>query len=146
MNVGLIISSIALCISLMVFAIKLVEWLILADPRVVTRMGRWLLFFLAIASVPSLILLLVYQQWALAMTLGAVMLIVPTVLNSRAIVPRQSFRPMWAEGDPLDICPAISVNRRAQSSCAAPPSCWRTIWLMPAIRRSLRGLTAISAR
>ena len=36
------------------------------------------------------------------MTLGAGMLIVPTLLNWRVILPRQSFRPMWTEGDPLD--------------------------------------------
>jgi hypothetical protein len=71
MNFGLIISSIALGISLMVSAIKLVDWLIRADPRAVMHMGRWLLFLLAIASVPSLILLLIYHQLALAMTLGA---------------------------------------------------------------------------
>jgi hypothetical protein len=103
MNFGLIISSIALGISLMMSAIKLVDWLIRADPRAVMHMGRWLLFFLAIASVPSLILLLIYQQWALAMTVGAGMLIVPTLLNWRAILPRRSFRPMWTEGDPLDV-------------------------------------------
>ncbi len=105
MNFGLIISSIALGISLMVSAIKLVGWLIRADPRAVMHMGRWLLFFLAIASVPSLILLLIYQQWALAMTLGAGMLIVPTLLNWRAVVPRRSFRAIWTEGDPLDDMP-----------------------------------------
>jgi hypothetical protein len=51
------------------------------------RMGRWLLFFLAIASVPSLILLLIYQQWALAMALGAGILTVPTLLNWRVPCP-----------------------------------------------------------
>lgn len=106
MNLGLVFSSIALGISLVVSAIKLVDWLIHSDPRAVMRIGRWLLFFLALASVPSLILLLIYQQWALAMTFGAGMLIVPTLLNWRAILPRWSFRPMWTEGDPLDDMPS----------------------------------------
>jgi hypothetical protein len=102
MNLGLIISSIALGISLMVSAIKLVDWLSHADPRVLIHMWRWLLFLLAIASVPCLIVLLIYQQWALAMTLGAGMLIVPAMLNWRTILPRPKFRPMWTEANPLD--------------------------------------------
>ncbi|WP_051953640.1 hypothetical protein [Methylocapsa aurea] len=102
MNLGLIISSIALGISLTASAIKLVDWLIGADPRVVIRMGRSLLFVLAIGSLPCLIILLIYQQWTMAMALGAGMLIVPTLFNWRAILPRPTFRPNWTEDDPLD--------------------------------------------
>ncbi|MGH8322822.1 MAG: hypothetical protein ACRETD_03320, partial [Steroidobacteraceae bacterium] len=102
MSAGLIISSIALGISLVVSAIKLVDWLIHTDPRALLRTGRSLLFSLAVTSVPCLIILLVYQQWALAMMLGAGMLIAPTMLNWRVILPRPKFRPMWTEGDPLD--------------------------------------------
>ena len=102
MNAGLIISSIALGVSLAASAIKLFNWLIHSDPRVLIRAGRWLLFSLAVGSVPGLIALLMYERWALAMTLGAGMLIAPTVLNWRAILPRSKFRPMWPEGDPLD--------------------------------------------
>ena len=102
MSAGLIISSIALGVSLAASAIKLFNWLIHSDPRVLIRAGRWLLFSLAVGSVPGLIALLMYERWALAMTLGAGMLIAPTVLNWRAILPRSKFRPMWPEGDPLD--------------------------------------------
>ena len=102
MNFGLIISSTALGISLMVSAVKLVDWLIHADPRAIIRMGQWLLFFLAAASVPSLISLLISKQWTFAMMLGAGMLIVPASLNWRAILPRAKFRPMWTTGNPLD--------------------------------------------
>ncbi|HZM06898.1 MAG TPA: hypothetical protein VFC11_00375 [Methylocella sp.] len=102
MNFGLIISSTALGISLMVSAVKLVDWLIHADPRAIIRMGQWLLFFLAAASVPSLISLLISKQWTFAMMLGAGMLIVLASLNWRAILPRAKFRPMWTTGNPLD--------------------------------------------
>lgn len=102
MNFGLIISSIALGISLTVSAIKLVDWLIHADPRAIIRLSRWLLLFLAIAAIPSLLLLLVYQYWTFAMMLGAGMLIVPVIFNWRAILPRPKFRPLWTNGDPLD--------------------------------------------
>jgi hypothetical protein len=101
-SVGLIISSIALGISFVVSTIKLVDWLIHTDPRALMRTGRSLLFSLAVTSVPCLIILLVYQQWALAMMLGAGMLIAPTMLNWRVILPRPKFRPMWTECDPLD--------------------------------------------
>ena len=102
MNFGLIISSTALGISLMVSAVKLVDWLIHADPRAIIRMGQWLLFFLAAASVPSLISLLISKQWTFAMMLGAGMLIVLASLNWRAILPRAKFRPMWTTGNPHD--------------------------------------------
>jgi hypothetical protein len=102
MNLGLIISSIALGISLTASAIKLVDWLIGADPRVVIRMGRSLLFVLAVGSLPCLIILLIYQQWTIAIALGAGMLIVPTLFNWRAILPRPTLRPIWTEDDPLD--------------------------------------------
>lgn len=105
MSVGLIISSIALGISLVVSAIKLVDWLLHTDPRALMRTGRSLLLSLAVTSVPCLIILLVYQQWALAMMLGAGMLIAPTMLNWRVILPRPKFRPMWTEDDPLDDMP-----------------------------------------
>ena len=102
MNIGLILSSTALGISLMVSAIKLADWLLHADPRAIIRMGRWLLFYLTITAVPSLVLLLIYKQWTFAMMLGAGMLIVPPALNWRALLPRAKFRPMWTKADPLD--------------------------------------------
>jgi len=97
MSFGLIISSIALGVSLLASAIKLVDWLAHADPRAVVRAGRWLLFFLAIASIPCLVVLLVYQQWALAMMLGAGMLVVPTMAGWRLFPLRLKLRPIGAE-------------------------------------------------
>jgi hypothetical protein len=102
MNIGLILSSSALGISLMVSAIKLADWLLHTDPRAIIRMGRRLLFCLAITAVPSLILLLIYKQWTFAMLLGSGMLIVPPALNWRVLLPRANFRPMWTKADPLD--------------------------------------------
>ncbi|GGC71350.1 hypothetical protein [Chelatococcus reniformis] len=101
MSVGVILSSVALGISLIVTAIKAVDWLVHTDPRVLIRTGRWLLLVLGVLSVPCLIALLVFQQWAPAMMLGAGMLIVPALLNWRSFVPRQPFRPAWSN-DPLD--------------------------------------------
>lgn len=100
MNFGLIISSIALGISLTVSVVKFADWAIHADPRAIIRMGQWLLLFLSIAAVPTLILLLFYRQWTFAMMLGAGMLIAPVSFNWRAILPRRNFRPMWTKSAP----------------------------------------------
>jgi hypothetical protein len=100
MNIALIFSSVALGISLLASAFKFFDWLIHTNPRNLVQTGRLLVLSLAVASIPSLIGLVFYKQWTLATSLGAIMLIAPTVLNWRAILPRFSFRPLWSNGDP----------------------------------------------
>jgi hypothetical protein len=97
MSVAMILSSAALSISLIITAIKLIDGFVRADPRALIRIGTWLLCLIAVASLPCLIVLLIYQQWALAMMLGAGMLIVLTLLNWRSILARANFQPMWME-------------------------------------------------
>jgi hypothetical protein len=97
MSVAMILSSAALSISLIITAIKLIDGFVRADPRALLRIGMWLLCLIAVASLPCLIVLLIYQQWALAMMLGAGMLIVLTLLNWRSILSRANFQPMWTE-------------------------------------------------
>jgi DnaJ domain len=97
MSVAMILSSAALSISLIITAIKLIDGFVRADPRALIRIGTWLLCLIAVASLPCLIVLLIYQQWALAMMLGAGMLIVLTLLNWRSILARTNFQPMWTE-------------------------------------------------
>jgi len=94
MSVAMILSSAALSISLIITAIKLIDGFVRADPRALIRIGTWLLCLIAVASLPCLIVLLIYQQWALAMMLGAGMLIVLTLLNWRSILARANFQPM----------------------------------------------------
>ncbi|MEJ0092243.1 MAG: hypothetical protein WDN46_02070 [Methylocella sp.] len=102
MNLGMILSSAALGISLAVSAFKLVDWLVHSDPRTLARAARWSLFVAAAASGPILIILLLYQQWTIAMAFGAAMLAAPAVINWRVFIPRRTFRPMWSESSPLD--------------------------------------------
>jgi len=97
----MILSSMALAASLSVSAIKFVGWLAHTDVRALIRTGRWLLVVLALAAVPCLIALLFFQQWELAMMLGAGVLIVLARLNWRTILPRTTFRPAWT-GDASD--------------------------------------------
>jgi hypothetical protein len=100
MNTALILSSVALGLSLLASAFKFFDWLIHTDPRNLFRTGRWMLLSLAVASIPSLIGLIAYKQWTLATSLGAAMLIAPTVLNWRAIFPRFAFWQLWSKGKP----------------------------------------------
>ena len=102
MSVAMILSSAALSISLIITAIKLIDGFVRADPRALIRIGTWLLCLFAVASLPCLIVLLIYQQWALAMMLGAGMLIVLTLLNWRSILARPNFQPMWSEAGDVE--------------------------------------------
>ena len=121
MSVAMILSSAALSISLIITAIKLIDGFVRADPRALIRIGTWLLCLIAVASLPCLIVLLIYQQWALAMMLGAGMLIVLTLLNWRSILARANFQPMWTEpgdvesmrGGPAQPAPDAELARRA---------------------------------
>jgi hypothetical protein len=114
MNIALILSSVALGISLLASAFKFFEWLSHTNPRNLIQTGRLLLLCLAVASIPSLIGLVFYKQWTLATSLGAVLLIAPTVLNWGAVLPRFAFRPLWSKGNP----PGPARDEFAQS----PPS------------------------
>jgi hypothetical protein len=114
MNTALILSSVALGISLLASAFKFFDWLIHTNPRNLIQTGRWLVLSLAVASIPTLVGLVFYKQWTLATSLGALMLIAPTVLNWRAVLPPFAFRPLWSKGSP----PGPARDELAQS----PPS------------------------
>lgn len=96
----MVISSVALAVSLLVTVIKFVDWISHSDPRTIVRMGRLGLLALAVTSVPALVSLLALEQWTGAMLLGAAMLLATVLINWRLLAPRVRFRPMWVEGDP----------------------------------------------
>lgn len=102
MSVGMIVSSIALGISLIVSALKLFDWLLSTDAATILRFVKRFIWILAITAVPCLVMLLVYERWTAAMLLGAAMLAVPAVLGWRFLVPRTKFKPAWKEGPPPD--------------------------------------------
>jgi hypothetical protein len=106
MSVGMILSSIALGVSLIVSGLKLFDWLLNTDPRTILRLAKRFLWVLAAASVPCLVLLLVYEQWTAAMLLATAMLAVPAALNWRSLIPRQKFKPAWTDGPPPPEYPA----------------------------------------
>jgi hypothetical protein len=86
----ILVASAALGLSLAVSAIRLIHWFIHSDPKVVVRAARWAAIGLAALSLPLLLALLVGQQWAAAIGLAAVMLLVVAWYGPRLV--QQPFR------------------------------------------------------
>jgi hypothetical protein len=68
------IAAAGLLLSGLASAVRLIEWLIRSDPRVIAQTGRWAAVGLAILCAPLLLALLINEKWTAAMALGAVML------------------------------------------------------------------------
>jgi hypothetical protein len=86
MNDPFLIAIIALGLSVLASAVKLVDWLLHSDPRALARSMRLLVIGLALLSVPLLIYLLVKQQWTAAVGLAAVMLLAPALLGRGSLL------------------------------------------------------------
>lgn len=86
MNDLFLIAIIALGLSVLASAVKLVDWLLHSDPRALARSMRLLLIGLGLLSVPLLIFLLVRQQWTSAAGLVAVMLLIPALLGRGSLL------------------------------------------------------------
>ena len=86
MNDPFLIAIIALGLSVLASAVKLVDWLLHSDPRALARSMRLLVIGLALLSIPLLIFLLVRQQWTAAVGLVAVMLLVPPLLGRGSLL------------------------------------------------------------
>jgi hypothetical protein len=72
----LLVAVAALGLSLGVSAIRLIHWFIHSDPRAVARAARWAVIGLAVLSVPLLLVLLLTHQWAAAIGLASVMVLI----------------------------------------------------------------------
>jgi|SRR5262245_42399683 len=82
----------------LVSAIRLIDWFIHSDPKVVAQTGRWAALGLAAVSVPLLLGLLLNQKWTAAMVLAAVMLLAFAFYGPRALaqlIPRRLV-PDWS--------------------------------------------------
>ena len=87
-----------LSLSALVSAVRMVEWFMRSDPKVIAQTGRWAAIGLAIVSVPVLIGLLVGEQWTAATGLAAVMLLGFALYGPRllrGIFPRR-LTPDWS--------------------------------------------------
>ena len=100
MNDPFLIAIIALGLSVLASAAKLVDWLLHSDPRALARSMRLLVVGLALLSVPLLIFLLVRQQWTAAVGLVAVMLLVPALLGRGSLLRHLGLLPAALDESP----------------------------------------------
>ena len=100
MNGPFLIAIIALGLSVLASAAKLVDWLLHSDPRALARSMRLLLIGLGLLSVPLLIFLLVRQQWTSAAGLVAVMLLIPALLGRGSLLRHLGLFPAALDNSP----------------------------------------------
>src|SRR5262249_25679540 len=88
-----LIAIAGLGLSGIVSAIRLVDWFMRSDPKLIAQTGRWTGLGLVALSVPLLIGLLIGQKWTAAAVLAAVMLLGFTFYGPRALA-RLRLRPL----------------------------------------------------
>lgn len=116
MDYAVIISAIVLGLSVLATGAKFIDWFLHSDPRTMVRTIRWMLLLLVIAAIPLLVMMILREQYAGAMLLGAAMIVVPTFLKWRAILvplraafglfrtkpPPFEMPPVWQDPAPPD--------------------------------------------
>ena len=85
MDYAVVISGVVLGLSVLATIAKFLDWFIHSDPKVMVRTTRWMLLLVVLVCIPLLVLAIANEQWPWAMLLGAVMLIVPTLLKWRVM-------------------------------------------------------------
>jgi hypothetical protein len=80
-----IVALIALGISLIASAIRVIDWFMHSDPRAVARMARWAVIVIAALSIPLLLVLLLKEQWTAAIALAAAMILLAATLGGRML-------------------------------------------------------------
>ncbi|ACK52772.1 heat shock protein DnaJ domain protein [Methylocella silvestris BL2] len=92
-----IFALIALGLSIVASLVRMIDWFIHSDPKVIARTTRWAATAIAALSVPLLVILLFKEQSTAAVVLGAAMVLVPTLLGWR-ILGWTAFRPLSTDG------------------------------------------------
>src|SRR5712675_1979156 len=112
----LLVAVAALGLSLSVSAIRLIHWFIHSDPRAVARAARWAVIGLAVLSVPLLLVLLLTRQWAAAIGLASVMVLVLAWYGPR--LAQGPFR--WLDPAPERSAPIAQPAEFALSGSVMP--------------------------
>ncbi|MGQ3301191.1 hypothetical protein [Reyranella sp.] len=107
MDYAVIISAIVLGLSVLATAAKFLDWFLHSDPKTMVRTLRWMALLLVIVAIPLLVMMIMREQYAGAMLLGAAMILVPTFLKWRAIlVPlRAAFAQLRPKPAPFEMPP-----------------------------------------
>jgi hypothetical protein len=82
-----LLAAAGLSLSGIVSAIKLIDWFLHSDPRLIAQTGRWAGLAVAVLSVPLLIGLLVAEKWTAAIALAAAMLLGLALYGPRVVAP-----------------------------------------------------------
>jgi hypothetical protein len=122
MDYAVIISAIVLGLSVLATAAKFLDWFLHSDPKTMVRTIRWMLLLLVIVAIPLLVTMIVREQYAGAMLLGAAMIIVPTFLKWRAIlIPlRAAFAQLRPKPKPFEMPPVWEEPARGSSPVDDP--------------------------
>ena len=107
MDYAVIISAIVLGLSVLATAAKFLDWFLHSDPKTMVRTLRWMALLLVIVAIPLLVMMVMREQYAGAMLLGAAMILVPAFLKWRAIlVPlRAAFALFRGKPQPFEMPP-----------------------------------------
>lgn len=107
MDYAVIISAIVLGLSVLATAAKFLDWFLHSDPKTMVRTLRWMAVLLVIVAIPLLVMMIMREQYAGAMLLGAAMILVPTFLKWRAIlIPlRAAFAQFRGRPQPFEMPP-----------------------------------------
>ncbi len=107
MDYAVIISAIVLGLSVLATAAKFLDWFLHSDPKTMVRTLRWMAVLLVIVAIPLLVMMIMREQYAGAMLLGAAMILVPTFLKWRAIlIPlRAAFAQFRGKPQPFEMPP-----------------------------------------
>ena len=107
MDYAVIISAVVLGLSVLATAAKFLDWFLHSDPKTMVRTLRWMALLLVIVAIPLLVTMIMREQYAGAMLLGAAMILVPTFLKWRAIlVPlRAAFAQFRGKPQPFEMPP-----------------------------------------
>jgi len=107
MDYAVIISAIVLGLSVLATAAKFLDWFLHSDPRTMVRTLRWMAVLLVIVAIPLLVTMIMREQYAGAMLLGAAIILVPTFLKWRAIlIPlRAAFAHFRGKPQPFEVPP-----------------------------------------
>ncbi len=149
MDYTVIISAIVLGLSVLAAAAKFIDWFLHSDPKTMVRTLRWLLLLLVIAGIPLLVMMVMREQWAGAMLLGAGMLIVPTLLKWRAILTplRAAFAQFRSKPQPFEMPPvweepAPPDPRAVQHAAALLEAYMRHVTLVASSQQQIPGPAA----
>jgi hypothetical protein len=93
-------------------AIRLIEWLIRTDPKLIAQTGRWAAVGLAILSLPLLLALLINEKWTAAMALAAMMLLAFAWHGPRLLqrLTRDRFAAGWSPPPAGNLTPAYGAS------------------------------------